>query len=233
MRARVLAKTNTSVRAAPGSKRNADRTRHEILAAAMHEFATKGVAGARIDQIAMQYGGSKNMIYHYFNSKDGLFAAVLEKIYATILARQHDLEVKIHDPVAGIRALVEFTLDVFDDHPEFVSLLNSENIAKAKHIKSSTKIVAMYNPLVTTIKELLGRGTVIGVFRRGVSAVDLYICISAMASYYISNRYTLSVLFGVDLNAPARRRLRRRQIVDMVIAYVTSDVDTRRLRDST
>jgi TetR/AcrR family transcriptional regulator len=214
--------SSASARAARPSTRNADRMRQEILAAAIDEFATKGVGGARIDAIAAQYGGSKNMIYHYFKSKDGLFAAVLEDIYTTIRERQHDIEVKMQDPVVGIRALVNFTIEVFDEHPEFVSLLNSENLAKAKHIKNSNKIIAMYDPLLSTIKDLLRRGAATGAFRKGVSAVDLYIFVTAMASYAISNRYTLSTILGIDIHAPARRKLRGRQITDMVIAYLTA-----------
>ena len=208
--------------------RNADRMRGEILDAAIREFALKGLSGARIDEIAAKYGGSKNMIYHYFGSKDALFAAVLENMYATIRARQRDLELKVQDPIAGIRARVQFTIDVFDDHPEFVSLLHSENMARAKHVKKSTSIVAMYNPLVTTIEDLLTRGAESGVFRKGASAVDLYICICAMATYPISNRYTLSAIFDIDIGAASRRRLRNQQIADMVVGYLSAPAVARR-----
>lgn len=214
----------------PGRRvtRNADRMKSEILSAAFREFSVKGLSGARIDEIAAKYGGSKNMIYHYFGSKDGLFAAVLENMYRTIRARQRDLEIKSQDPVAGIRALVQFTIDVFNDHPEFVTLLHSENMARAKHVRKSTSIVAMYNPLVATIEDLLARGAASGVFRKGESAVDLYICICAMATYPISNRYTLSAIFDIDINAPARRKLRNQQIADMVVGYLSAAASARR-----
>lgn len=200
--------------------RNAEQTREEILAAATAEFAAKGFTGARIDEIADRYGGSKNMIYHYFDSKDGLFTAVLERMYATIRDRQRDFEVKGRAPVEGIRALVQFTVDVFDEHPEFVSLLHSENIAQGKHIERSAAIKAMYNPLMETIDDLLSRGVAMGLFRSDASSVDLYICICAMAAYSISNRYTLSAIFGTDIYAPKRRNMRRRQISDMLVGYL-------------
>jgi len=200
--------------------RNAEQTRQEILAAATAEFAAKGFMGARIDKIANRYGGSKNMIYHYFDSKDGLFTAVLEGMYATIRDRQRDFEVKGRAPVEGIRALVQFTVDVFDEHPEFVSLLHSENIAQGKHIKRSAAIKAMYNPLMETIDDLVSRGITMGLFRSDTSSVDLYICICAMAAYSISNRYTLSAIFGTDIYAPKRRNMRRRQISDMLVGYL-------------
>jgi TetR/AcrR family transcriptional regulator len=58
--------------------RNPDRTRRAILDAAVAEFAAVGPAGARIDAIAAAAGVNKRMLYHYFASKEGLFAAVLD-----------------------------------------------------------------------------------------------------------------------------------------------------------
>ncbi|MBW6421683.1 TetR family transcriptional regulator [Rhizobium sp. XQZ8] len=59
--------------------RNAEATREKILDAALAEFSAYGIAGARVDRIAKTAGCNKNLIYIYFDSKDGLFAAVLSK----------------------------------------------------------------------------------------------------------------------------------------------------------
>ena len=188
----------------------------------MHEFASKGVGGARIDEIAARYGGSKNLIYHYYKSKDGLFTAVLESMYATIREQQRDFEIEHSDPATGIRDLVQFTIDVFDQNPEFVTLLHSENIAKARHVAGSKAIKAMYNRLLTTVEDLLARGAAQGLFKVRISAIDLYICICALATFSISNRYTLSAIFGTDVNSTAKRKLRSRLVADMVLAYLTN-----------
>ena len=63
--------------------RNPDRTRRAILDAAASEFCAVGLAGARIDAIAVAAGVNKRMLYHYFASKDGLFAAVLDERLAS------------------------------------------------------------------------------------------------------------------------------------------------------
>ena len=211
----------TKAKKGRSATRNAELSRQEILAAAMREFSAKGLRGARIDEIAARYGGSKNMIYHYFKSKDGLFTAVLESMYATIRDHQRDFEIKLSDPMTGIRDLVRFTVDVFDQNPEFVTLLHSENIAKAQHIAGSKSIPAMYERLLSMIDGLLSRGLADGIFTVRVSAIDLYICICAMSTYAISNRYTLSAISGTDVYAPAHRKLRRQLIADMVLAYLT------------
>lgn len=57
--------------------RDPERTKSRILAAALHEFALHGFAGARVDTIARRARTNKRMLYHYFADKDGLFCAVL------------------------------------------------------------------------------------------------------------------------------------------------------------
>jgi TetR/AcrR family transcriptional regulator len=200
--------------------RNPELSRKEILAAAMHEFASKGVGGARMNQIASRYGGSKNLIYHYYKSKDGLFTAVLETMYATIREHQRDFEIEHSDPATGIRHLVHFTMEVFDRNPEFVTLLHSENIAKARHVAGSKAIQSMYNRLLSTVDDLLSRGVSQGLFKLRISAIDLYVCICAVATFSISNRYTLSAIFGMDVNSTAKRKLRGQLVADMILAYL-------------
>ncbi|KAF0844802.1 TetR/AcrR family transcriptional regulator [Nocardia caishijiensis] len=56
----------------------ADATKARILRAATDEFATYGIAGARVDRIAKAASANKNLIYVYFCSKDQLFDAVYE-----------------------------------------------------------------------------------------------------------------------------------------------------------
>jgi AcrR family transcriptional regulator len=59
--------------------RNPERTRGRILSAALKEFAAKGFAGARVDEIARRAAINKRMLYHYFGGKKELFRAVLRR----------------------------------------------------------------------------------------------------------------------------------------------------------
>jgi AcrR family transcriptional regulator len=59
--------------------RNADQTRRRILAAALAEFAEKGIDGARVDRIAERAQSNKRLLYHHFGSKEGLYRAVLQQ----------------------------------------------------------------------------------------------------------------------------------------------------------
>jgi AcrR family transcriptional regulator len=203
-----------------GITRDPERTRGAILAAATREFATNGLTGARVDAIAQRARVNKRMIYHYFDDKDGLYLAVLEATYASIRAAEMDLHLTDRDPVDGMRELVLFTWRYFLAHPEFLSLLGTENLHKAAHLKRSKRIRELHSPLVGMITALLARGVRRRVFRAGVDPVELYITIAALGFFYLSNRHTLSTIFGRDLAAPKSIAARGQHIVDVVLSYL-------------
>ena len=62
-----------------------------LLAAAREAFAARGLEGARVDDIAQRAGTNKQLVYHYFGSKDGLYTAVLEQVYREIREREQAL----------------------------------------------------------------------------------------------------------------------------------------------
>jgi AcrR family transcriptional regulator len=72
--------------------------RERILRAAKAEFAEHGFAGARINRIAEAANLNKQLIYHYFDSKDGIYAAVLGEM----LTSMHDSV----EATSGIRELM-------------------------------------------------------------------------------------------------------------------------------
>jgi AcrR family transcriptional regulator len=86
-----------------------ERTMADILAVATREFAEKGLAGARIDDIAEAMRTSKRMIYYYFGSKEGLYIRVLEEAYRRMREIETDLHLDDLQPEDALRKLVGFT----------------------------------------------------------------------------------------------------------------------------
>jgi TetR/AcrR family transcriptional regulator len=202
--------------------RNPEASRARILAAARIEFVTHGLSGGRVDRIAEQSSVNKNLIYHYFGSKDALYLAVLERIYADLRSRQQDQDLRGLAPVEGMKRLVSNTFDHFAATPDLIRLMSIENIHYGEHLKSSASTKALYRGLLDTIRILLKRGQDEGAFRADVDAVDLYLSISGLAYFFLSNQHTLSWLLDRDL-ASRRRVLKRRQhVVEMVLSYLTS-----------
>jgi len=200
--------------------RDPGRTQAQILAAATVEFTANGLNGARVDQIARRARVNKRMIYHYFGDKEGLYLAALEAAYTGIRSAERGLALSDKDPVEGMRELVLFTWNYFIEHPEFLSLLGTENLHRAAYLKKSKKIRDLHSPLIGMIGDVLDRGAKKGVFRRGVDPVDLYISIAGLGWFYVSNRFTLSTIFGRDLTKPASLDARGRTIVEVVLAYL-------------
>ena len=202
--------------------RDPDRTRQRILDAALHEFARHGLGGARVDRIAERAGANKRMLYYYFGDKDRLFLAALEDRYAHIRNAERGLRLEHLAPRAALKRLVQFTWDYFLEHPEFLTLLNSENLHKGRHVRNSKRVREMHSTLVETLRAVLRKGEAQGLFRRGIDPVQLYISIAGEGYFYLSNRYTLSRIFDRDLMAPRALAGRARHVTKMILNAVSA-----------
>ena len=200
--------------------RDPERTRRTLLDAAIREFTEKGYGGARVDNIAKRAGLNKRLLYHYFGDKDALYLAVLESAYISIRSAEHGLNLENEDPLVAIRKLVGFTWDYFLAHPEFLSLLATENLLRARHLKKSKVIFSLHTPLNSLISVIIRRGTASGQFRKGLDPVVLYITIASLGWFYLSNRWTLATIF--DRNFMAERELKKwgDHITEVVVSYV-------------
>jgi AcrR family transcriptional regulator len=199
------------------NNRDPGRTRARILEAATGEFARYGLGGARVDRIASRAKANKRMLYYYFGDKEGLFLAALEDRYSHIRNAERSLKLEHLDPRDAVRRLVEFTWNYFLEHPEFMTLLNSENLHKGRHVRRSRRVPEMHSPLVALLRDVLRRGEAQGLFRKGIDPVQLYISIAGEGYFYLSNRYTLSRIFDRDLMAPRALAGRARHIADMIL----------------
>lgn len=201
-------------------RRDPARNQERILRAATAEFARFGLGGARVERIAARAGANKRMLYYYYGNKEALFLAVLEDSYARIRKAERALHLADFDPREAMRRLVSFTWRYYLEHPEFLTLLASENLHRGRHVKRSKNVVAMHSPFVAMIREVLKRGTRAGEFRRGVDPVQLYISIAGLGYFYLSNRHTLSTIFERDLMAARHKGERLRHMEDVVLGYL-------------
>src|SRR5947208_11463237 len=167
-------------------QRDPEGMRFRILEAAKQEFATHGLAGARVDRIAANAGANKRMLYYHVGKKDDLYLEVLEAAYEKIRAEERGLDLEHLDPPAAIERLIDFTWNYFLRNPEFLALLNNENMEKARHLKRSAKVKSMHSPFVEMIRTVVTRGVKSGDFCVVVDPVQLYISIAALCFFYLS-----------------------------------------------
>src|SRR5262245_53498490 len=129
-----------AIRGENSRKNDPEQTREDILVVATDEFATHGLAGARVDAIAEKTRTSKRMIYYDCGSKEGLYLAVLEQAYRKIRSLEADLHLSNLEPEEALRTLIASTFDHDEANKDFVRLVSIENIHHAAHMLRSEAI---------------------------------------------------------------------------------------------
>lgn len=203
---------------APKQKRDADRTRLNILKAATKQIAKDGLSGASIDSIAEQMRTSKRMIYYYFGSKDGLYQAVLSKAYGEMRAFEAALHLEALEPETALRRLIHSTFEYNETHPDYVRLIMIENVHRAEHLGQSVSI--QNTPAIEVLSGILNRGYENGVFRRRIEPVYLHMMITALCFFPMSNQHTFATLFGQEITSPEARAKQKGMFSDLVLTFL-------------
>jgi AcrR family transcriptional regulator len=200
---RFEAAMSSTVARKPGATgiraKQAQDTRAKILKAAIKVFAKQGYASGRIESISKAARSHDRMIYYYFGSKEQLFVEVLETIYTQFNEAESRLDLDLNDPVHGLEQMVEFVWQYYLDHPEFVTLLSSENLHQGKHAKKSVKLKEISGYAISVVQKLLDAGQAQNVFRADVKARDVYLMIASLGYFYNANQYTLGAFLGEPL----------------------------------
>ena len=202
------------------SQRDPERTRAAILEAATREFAENGMGGARVDAIAERAGTNKRMLYHYFGDKEQLYLKVLEEAYVGIRTAERALHIGDHSPEEGIGELALFTWRYFLQHPEFLSLLGTENLHRARWLRQSVRLKELHSHLIGELSQVLEEGKKAGVFIETADPLHVYLTIASLGYFYLSNQYTLSTIFGRELSQPENIDAWERQIVHVTLASI-------------
>lgn len=213
------------------TKRDPEGNRRRILAAAAESFATKGLSGARVDEIARGAITNERMLYYYYHSKEKLFVAVLQDAISRFSEAERDLRLEDLPPKTAIIRLAHFTWEYYKSNQRLIRLLNNENLHEARHLKASD-IKPLISPMLQTLASILKRGAREGVFRDGVDPLRFYLTISALGYYIVSNCHTLYAALGrnfideeefaegVDFNT------------DLLMSYLTRDLNVGRANEA-
>ena len=205
----------------PGVREQAaQETQEAILRAATRVFAKHGFSGGRVEQISRAAKSHDRMIYYYFGSKEGLYIAVLEDLYRRFNEAEAALKLNADEPEQALVAVIGFIWNYYQRNPEFITLLNDENLHRGKHITKSLRAHDYSSPATQIIDTVLAAGVAQGVFRAGLSARDVYLMIASLNYFYLSNRHTLSAFFGARLESPEALAHWHQQVIDTVLRAV-------------
>jgi AcrR family transcriptional regulator len=226
----VISSATKSLRKREQFGRNPENTQRRILNAARQEFAANGLGGARVDLIAARARSNKRMLYHYFGNKEELFRVTVEDAYANFRQAEEKLDLAQFEPVEALRRLVTFIWTYFLDHPEFITLVNNENLHRARHLKSSRRMKDINRRFVDRTRQLLQRGEEAGHFRANIDPVQFNISVAAISYYYLTNRFTGSIVFERDLMSKKAIAARLQFNIDTVLRMCCTQATLKRLK---
>jgi len=212
----VSAVRNTAMRKPKAPEAN----RARILASAIDEFASRGLKGASMDAIAARTRTTRALINYYFGSKERLYLAVLERVYAEIRLAESELDLEHLPPVEAIRRIVEFTYNYYVEHEYFVRLVVAENQAKGRHMKRFSALRTINRPIVEMLGDVIARGQADGAFRSDVDPLDVHMAIAALGIFNVTNQYTFGTIFQREMGAKGNVPERCRMVADMVLSWL-------------
>ncbi|SAK60585.1 TetR family transcriptional regulator [Caballeronia temeraria] len=207
-------------------KRDPEGTRRRILEAAAEQFTKFGLAGARVDAIATVAGTNERMLYYYFTSKEGLYVAVLEAMYAQFAEREGSLDLSGLQPSDAIRKLAQSIWTHLRDNPQWLNLVNNENLHEGRYLERSSRLRETISPVVDLLRAILERGASEGQFRPGIDPLDFYVTLVGMGYYVVSNRFTLEAFTGRNYAEQRNHESISRLHVDMLLSYLRPDSRT-------
>ena len=178
----------------------------------------KGLAGARIDEIAGR--STKRKIYYYFEGKDDLYRAVLERAYNRVRESEATVDLEGGTAAEALRRLIEHDVRYHSQHPELVRLVMNENIHRAEHLRQIANMPEGNQRVIEILSRLIARGVAEGSFREGIDPVELHMNVTALSFYNVSNQFTFAHNFGIDMTSPEAIERRARQVGDIILAWV-------------
>jgi len=219
--------------------RNAETTKRELLDAAEAEFAAKGFDGARLQSIARTVGVQQALIHHYFDDKDGLYRAVIERGMAMVTGGSWSIlgrPAPLRDAARGIgkehvRALVtrfvDLVVDFYAAHTTLLAILrhDAEEPVREGHAEDLPELRPLlathFRPVLDAVAGMVEDLKRAGVLREDVDARHLCVSMMAMACLPFQEAQMFGVLWpDVDFRAPPMIAARKHEIVETVLGRV-------------
>jgi len=202
-----------------GSRGRPEQSRAAILQAAVREFAREGIAGARTDAIARAAKVNKALLYYYFKDKEALYGAVLDQVFAGLMAYVGEVLSRDLPPREKIIAYAGAHFDYFASHPLYPRIVQGEMMGagrgRANHLE---RIVKQYfRPLFGRVAKVLEAGRATGEFRP-VDPLHFVPSMIAVIVFYFTTAPAMRLMTGKDPMSPERVAARRAAVLDLISA---------------
>jgi len=218
----LIPRTETRGSAAMRKPKAPEANRARIVEAAIDEFAARGFKGASMDAIAARTHTTRALINYYFGSKEKLYIAVLEQVYAEIREAEAQLDLDHLPPRDAVCRIVEATYNYYLTHEGFVRLVVAENQARGRHLRKSKAMRTLNRPIIERLARVIARGQAEGLFRQDADPVEVHKSIAALGMFNVTNQYTFGSIFQRDMGAKGDVGRRRAMVADLILSYLTT-----------
>jgi len=206
---------NPSVKKEKTSTRNPEKTRQRLLDAAIDLFSRRGFHAVSVDEIVAAARVNKRMVYHYFDSKEGIYKMALQQVYTRLESVEFHAVELAGTPREKLARILDSYFAFLDENPEFVQLLQWENLERGKHIAKDHHLLTK-NPFMEKFRQIIDEGVASGEFRPNLNITHLIIHFIGLCFIYYSNRYSLSQGLGIDLGSAQVKAEGRHQALALV-----------------
>lgn len=184
----------------------ADKPRHSsavtlerILVTARDAFAEHGFDGARLDSIAKAAGVTKQLVYHYFKTKEELYSVVLDRVSDEVLAILDSPDYDVLSPPDAVSSLIERIIQAYVERPYITGMTVDQGLHKGDHISRRSRYMPSVRTFVAErVAPMLERGAAVGVFRPDIDARLFYWSIFALASAPFTQSWAMAQSTGMD-----------------------------------
>ena len=196
----------------PAGERGA-QTEKAILDAAESLFARVGYSGARTQEIASAAGVTKAMIHYYFDSKERLYRAVLDRILFELIKLVQEVTSSAEGRIERLDAFVGGFFDYVARHPQFGRLTFFGSGDENRYFDNI--VTGFFRPLFARGVAFIEEGIAEKTFRP-VDGPQLLLSIYAVAMGYLADARFISLLLEKDAMSAPALAARRDALVDML-----------------
>jgi TetR/AcrR family transcriptional regulator len=217
--------------ASPGKhQRNAEETKRRLLIAAEIEFAAKGFDGARLGNIARAVGVQQALIHHYFEDKEGLYRAVVERGLAAVADESWDILGRLSGGAGAaqhpkkrrspfvelVEAFVDMLVRFYATHEALLSIVRHEAGGGGGALSDllEQRVRPVFDAVVLRLEAMQEAGEL----KAGVDARHLCISAMAMACFPFQEQALLGALWPADWHSTEMMEARKKEVVATLVA---------------
>lgn len=198
-------------------------TLERILEKARDAFAEHGFDGARLDSIARAAGVTKQLVYHYFKTKEDLYGVVLDRVSDEVLAMLDGPDYDRLTPDEAVQALIERIVQAYAERPYIVGMTVDQDLHKGEHVSRRSKYIPSVRAFITDrISPILERGAKQGVFRSGLDPHLFYWSIFALASAAFTQSWAMSRSGATDVTREVGIDRWRDHVIDFTLRAIAA-----------